>query len=128
MRRSARQPDDYQVAARSRSGWSGLNELGIGGVTVDRDEALDHARRYLTDGSGWAYPAYDVYEADRAAGPLTDADLLAPVLLNVNRLSIRTRPCARSSVPSCAATPCTRSVLQRMDELGCEPALRRLVE
>jgi hypothetical protein len=67
-----------------------VNELRIGGVIVDRDAALDHARRYLTDGSGWAYPAYDAYEAERAAGPLTDADLLAPVLLNVNRLNIRT--------------------------------------
>jgi hypothetical protein len=67
-----------------------VNELKIGGVTVDRDEAFDHAWRYLTDGSGWAYPAYDAFEADRTAGPLTDADLLAPVLLNVNRLSIRT--------------------------------------
>lgn len=67
-----------------------MNELRIGGVVVDRDDALDRARRYLTDGAGWAYPAYDAYERGRAAGPLTDADLLAPVLLNVNRMSIRT--------------------------------------
>lgn len=49
---------------------------------MDRGKALAHARRYLTDGKGWAYPAYDAYERDRAVGPLTDADLLAPVLLN----------------------------------------------
>lgn len=67
-----------------------MNELRIGGVIVNRDNALDHARRYLTDGTGWAYPAYDAYEQERAAGPLTDADLLAPVLLNVNRMTIRT--------------------------------------
>ncbi len=67
-----------------------MDEVRIGGVMVDRGDALDHARRYLTDGTGWAYPAYDAYERDRAAGPLTDADLLAPVLLNVNRMKIRT--------------------------------------
>lgn len=67
-----------------------MTELRIGGLTVDRIEALEHARRYLTDGSGWAYPAYDAYESERAAGPLTDADLLAPVLLNVSRMHIRT--------------------------------------
>jgi len=67
-----------------------MNELRIGGVVVDRDDALARARRYLTDGTGWAYPAYDAYEQERAAGPLTDADLLAPVLLNVNRMTIRT--------------------------------------
>ncbi len=39
-----------------------MNELRIGGVVVDRDDALDRARRYLTDGTGWAYPAYDAYE------------------------------------------------------------------
>ncbi len=67
-----------------------MNELRIGGVVVDRDDALAHARRYLTNGTGWGYPAYDAYEQERAAGPLTDADLLAPVLLNVNRMTIRT--------------------------------------
>ncbi len=36
-----------------------MSGLRIGGVVVDRSEALDHARRYLTDGAAWAYPAYD---------------------------------------------------------------------
>ena len=67
-----------------------MSTLRIGNVELDRAAALDHARRYLTDGSGWAYPAYDGYDAQRAAGPLIDADLLAPVLLNVSRLKIRT--------------------------------------
>jgi Family of unknown function (DUF6308) len=67
-----------------------MRELRIGGVVVDRDAALDHARHYLTDGSGWAYPSYDGYEADHAAGRLSDAGLLAPVLLNVSHMSIRT--------------------------------------
>ncbi len=62
-----------------------MSAVKIGGVVVDRDEALAYAQRYLTDGAGWPYPAYDAYERDRAAGPLTDADLLAPVLLNVSR-------------------------------------------
>ncbi len=67
-----------------------MDALRIGGIVVDRGKALAHARRYLTDGTGWAYPAYDAYERDRAAGPLTDPDLLAPVLLNVSRMRIKT--------------------------------------
>ncbi len=67
-----------------------MRTLKIGGMVVDRGEALKHARRYLTDGAGWAYPAYDGYERDRALGPLRDADLLAPVLLNVSRMKIKT--------------------------------------
>ena len=67
-----------------------MGALKIGGVVVDRDAALDHARRYLTDGVGWAYPSYDAYEQEHATGPLTDADLLAPVLLNVSRMRIKT--------------------------------------
>lgn len=67
-----------------------MDKVRIGGLTVDRGGALDHARRYLTDGVGWAYPSYDAYERHRAAGPLTDADLLAPVLLNVSRMHIKT--------------------------------------
>jgi hypothetical protein len=67
-----------------------VSDLRIGGVVVDRADAFKHASRYLTGGSGWAYPSYDGYEADRATGPLTDADLLAPVLLNVNHLKIET--------------------------------------
>jgi hypothetical protein len=41
-----------------------VTDLRIGGAIVDRSTAFDHARRYLTDGSGWAYPSYDGYEAD----------------------------------------------------------------
>lgn len=37
-----------------------------------------------------AYPAYDGYMIEAAAGPLTDADLLAPLLLNVSHLSVAT--------------------------------------
>lgn len=67
-----------------------MSALRVGGVVLDRGEALAHARRYLTDGVGWAYPSYDAYERQRAGGPLSDADLLAPVLLNVSRLRIKT--------------------------------------
>lgn len=71
----------------------------VGGVVVDRGEAVAHARRYLTDGSGWAYPAYDAYERERAAGPLTDADLLAPVLLNVSHMKIKTYEALQAKRP-----------------------------
>jgi hypothetical protein len=55
---------------------------------VPRVEAFDHTRHYLTDGSGWGYPAYERYEASRALGPLTDADLLTPPLLNVQHFDL----------------------------------------
>ncbi len=61
----------------------------MGGIRVPRDEAFDPARRYLTDGSGWGYPAYERYEAPRALGPLTDADLLTQPLLNVKHFGLR---------------------------------------
>jgi len=67
-----------------------VNELRIGGQIVDRDEALNHARDYLTSGTQWAYPSYDGFDAEHAHGPIVDADLLAPLLLNVNRISIST--------------------------------------
>lgn len=76
-----------------------MSALRIGSVVLDRGEALAYARRYLTDGSGWAYPAYDAYDRDRACGPLTDADLLAPVLLNVSRVRIKTYEALQAKRP-----------------------------
>jgi len=61
--------------------------IAVRGRRIDRESALGHARRYLTD-RGWAYPAYDGYERSSSRGPLRDADLLAPVLLNVRELPI----------------------------------------
>ncbi len=42
-----------------------MSGLRIGGISVDREDAFDDARRYLTKGAGWAYPAYDAYRPDR---------------------------------------------------------------
>lgn len=67
-----------------------MDELRVGGVQVKREDALAHARRYLTEGRGWAYPSYDGFDAAAARGPLVDGDLLAPVLLNVRRISVST--------------------------------------
>ncbi len=53
-----------------------MAELQIGGVHVQRDDALQLAHRYLTAGRGWAYPSYDGYDAAHAPGPLVDGDLL----------------------------------------------------
>jgi hypothetical protein len=50
---------------------------------VDRAAAREFARRYLDPATGWAYPAYDAYDRERARGPLVDTDVLALVLLNV---------------------------------------------
>jgi hypothetical protein len=76
-----------------------MEPLVVGGRSVARDAAFDYARRYLTAGEGWAYPSYDGYDHERAAGPLRDADLLAPVLLNVRHLSIPTFEALRRLMP-----------------------------
>jgi hypothetical protein len=67
-----------------------MSEVRVGGMRLERIAALNHARHYLTDGHGWAYPSYDGFDTTHAAGPITDGDLLAPVLLNVPRISIET--------------------------------------
>lgn len=59
--------------------------LRIGGLLIKTEEAQRYAREYLTSGKGYSYPSYDRYDAAHALGPLNDADLLAPVLLNVGR-------------------------------------------
>ena len=66
-----------------------MGTLLIGNRTVDRDRAREHARTYLSGGRS-SYPSYDGYDADHAPGPLVDADFLAPVLLNVSHLRVRT--------------------------------------
>ena len=73
--------------------------LRIGGRTVSRAAARDYAARYLTEGVGWAYPSYDGYQADSARGPLVDGDFLAPVLLNVSFLNIRTYEALQARMP-----------------------------
>jgi hypothetical protein len=62
----------------------------IGKKAVPMDKALKWVAEYTdaeanqTGLSPYAYPAYDTYQADEnLPGVLTDADLLAPVLLNV---------------------------------------------
>ncbi|MGY1697370.1 DUF6308 family protein [Geodermatophilus sp. SYSU D00814] len=65
-----------------------MTTVRVGGIRVLKAEVLEHARSYLTDGSGWGYPAYERYEAGRALGPLTDADLLSPPLLNVQHFDL----------------------------------------
>lgn len=63
----------------------------VGNRSRSWDDALQFATAYLCSGrAAWAYPAYDGYLSEDAIGPLTDADLLAPVLLNVSHLSVAT--------------------------------------
>ncbi|MET9317108.1 DUF6308 family protein [Kribbella sp. NPDC003505] len=68
----------------------------VGKVTIGLDTARRWVREYTDVGRNetttapYAYPAYDLYEQDtNDPRRLADADLLAPVLLNVN-VSIRT--------------------------------------
>lgn len=69
--------------------------LGVGGLSVPFDEASAWATDYLdatenrSSDKPYAYPAYDGYNAEQdLADQITDADLLAPALLNVT-VSIR---------------------------------------
>lgn len=67
------------------------DQVKVGHVEIPLREAAGWVRTYTdikknTTGSApYAYPAYDHYQADEGNDPkrLTDADLLAPVLLNV---------------------------------------------
>ncbi|GLL05146.1 DUF6308 family protein [Dactylosporangium matsuzakiense] len=63
----------------------------VGALRVPRGEALAAAHAYLNPAAGvhFAYPAYEAYQPHHDPDQLDDADLLAPVLLNVNRLSLQ---------------------------------------
>ena len=77
-----------------------MDTLKLGGRLLTTTDAREHAREYLTSGNGWAYPAYDGYDLAHARGPIVDADLLAPLLLNVNRISIKTYEALNRVKPS----------------------------
>lgn len=59
-----------------------VEQLSIGGVPVDQEQALASARTYLTRRDRFAYPAYDAFTSDGGWWRISDADLIAPVLLN----------------------------------------------
>lgn len=70
--------------------------LRVGGLTIPFDQAAAWATNYLdttrnrSSVKPYAYPAYDLYNTEHnPPDRITDADLLAPVLLNVS-VSIRT--------------------------------------
>ena len=66
-----------------------MSQVVVGNRLASQHDALRHAASYLNDKTkAWAYPAYDAYQMGAASGPLTDADLLAPVLLNVQHLGL----------------------------------------
>jgi Family of unknown function (DUF6308) len=65
------------------------NHVRVGGALVEREQAIGWAREYLTGSAAWAYPAYDGYRTRYDPYIIEDADLLAPVLLNVNRLTLK---------------------------------------
>ncbi len=57
-------------------------ELRIGGVRIDRASALDSARGYLSRRDRFGYPAYDSFGSEGGPWKISDADFVAPVLLN----------------------------------------------
>jgi hypothetical protein len=54
----------------------------IGGIEVDRALALESARGYLSRRDRFGYPAYDSFGSEGGPWRISDADLVAPVLLN----------------------------------------------
>ena len=56
--------------------------LRIGGVRIDRAQALDSARSYLSRRDRFGYPAYDSFGSEGGPWQISDADFVAPVLLN----------------------------------------------
>jgi hypothetical protein len=85
-----------EVRGRSGTRHSAPAEHGlvrVGGALIDRDKAVGWARTYLTEHqigrAVWAYPAYDTYRRGYDDPyRVDDADLLAPALLNVNRITL----------------------------------------
>lgn len=61
--------------------------LRVGGAEIEFAEARELVSGYVSKSGGWAYPAYDAYQGSGGSS-LGDADLLAPVLLNVRNLSL----------------------------------------
>ena len=54
----------------------------IGGVEVERELALESASGYLSRRDRFGYPAYDSFGSEGGPWQISDADLVAPVLLN----------------------------------------------
>ena len=54
----------------------------IGGVEVERELALQSASSYLSRRDRFGYPAYDSFGSEGGPWQISDADLVAPVLLN----------------------------------------------
>src|SRR6478752_3512931 len=54
----------------------------IGGIEVDRELALESARSYLSRRDRFGYPAYDSFGSEGGPWLVSDADFVAPVLLN----------------------------------------------
>ena len=63
--------------------------LRVGTRAMPWDEARSFVTAYTAIGSEYAYPAYDGYPGSGSES-LNGADLLAPILLNVRHISIRT--------------------------------------
>jgi len=56
--------------------------IRIGGIEVDRGLALESARGYLSRRDRFGYPAYDSFASEGGPWRISDADFVAPVLLN----------------------------------------------
>jgi hypothetical protein len=70
--------------ARTLRGETMTDFIQVGTRSVSTEQAFAWAQTYLADIDGrWAYPAYDGYCGGQLPDQLDQADLLAPILLNV---------------------------------------------
>ncbi|NMM31989.1 MAG: hypothetical protein HHJ10_13365 [Cellulomonas sp.] len=76
-----------------------MDSVHVGNASIDLRSAKAFITRYTqTPSEHWAFPAYDVYPG----GPgteLSEQDLLAPILLNVSRIKIRTYDALCAGLP-----------------------------
>jgi len=76
-----------------------LETLTVGGARVSWGQAQSFVRTYVTTPEKhWAYPAYDSYPGG-GSQQLSEPDLLAPILLNVPHLSLKTYDALVAALP-----------------------------
>jgi hypothetical protein len=89
-----------------------MQTVRVGNRQAAASDLLAFTRGYLGPAGRWSYPAYDGYQPASAAGPLIDADLLAPMLLNVNHMKLKAYYLLLEELPY------LQTVLTRLDQAG----------
>jgi hypothetical protein len=86
--------------------------IRVGNRQASLSGLMEFARDYLGPAGRWSYPAYENFQSSTAKGPLIDADLLAPLLLNVQHLGLETYYRLEKEMPY------LQGLLNVLDEVG----------